>query len=66
MPVMDGYEATRLIRREEKLYGVSIPVIALTADSIPEEATTRAGMNSYLIKPLNLDKLFKIISTLSE
>ncbi|MBA0619082.1 hypothetical protein Godav_028323 [Gossypium davidsonii] len=66
MPVMDGYEATRLIKREEKLYGVSIPVIALTADPLSEEATTGAGMNSYLIKPLNLDKLFEIIQTLSE
>ncbi|XP_022719520.1 histidine kinase CKI1-like [Durio zibethinus] len=66
MPVMDGYEATRLIRLEEKQYNVHIPVIALTAHAMPEEAkkTIGAGMDFHLTKPLQVDKLLEVIHTL--
>lgn len=66
MPVMDGYEATRLIRREEKEYGVHIPIIALTAHAMPEEAnnTIGAGMDFHLTKPLQVDQLVEVIRTL--
>jgi signal transduction histidine kinase/FixJ family two-component response regulator len=55
MPEMDGWEATRRIR--EPANGVSnprIPIIALTADAMPEDRDKciRAGMNDYLAKPI--------------
>ncbi|XP_021283433.1 histidine kinase CKI1-like isoform X2 [Herrania umbratica] len=63
MPVMDGYEATRLIRMEEERYGVHVPIIAVTAHAMPEEAnrTIGAGMDFHLTKPLQVDKLLEVI-----
>lgn len=59
MPEMDGYEATRLIREEERKYGVHIPIIALTAHTSGEEAkkTIEAGMDYHLSKPLKKETL---------
>jgi len=59
MPEMDGYEATKEIRRFNK----TIPIIALTADVMKgvEAKTKEAGMNSYLTKPVNKDELLKIL-----
>jgi HPt (histidine-containing phosphotransfer) domain-containing protein len=60
MPEMDGWEATRRIR--EPANGVSdpqIPIIALTADAMPEDRDKciRAGMNDYLAKPIEPKQL---------
>ena len=51
MPVMDGYEATRLIRGA----GISTPIIALTAAAVSEvvERIQSVGMNAYVTKPFN-------------
>ena len=59
MPGMDGYEATRAIRAGERGTGVHIPVLALTASSLGSnrDACERAGMDSFLAKPLSLSKL---------
>ncbi|MEM9985000.1 MAG: response regulator [Bacteroidota bacterium] len=56
MPLMDGLEATPSIRRTPN--GQRIPIIALTAHTIPEklEEIRRAGMDDYLIKPFDLQK----------
>ena len=63
MPIMDGYQATRQIRIEEYHYGLHIPIIALSAHGTQEEEKAiLAGMDTYLEKPLNEDKLFKAIS----
>lgn len=62
MPIVDGYEATRLIRKEEKLHGVRIPIFALTFNSVDEENTKHileAGMDYHLCKPFKLDKLLE-------
>ncbi|KAJ4850639.1 hypothetical protein Tsubulata_023974 [Turnera subulata] len=66
MPVMNGYDATRLIREEEKHYGVHIPIIALTAHALPEESSKimDAGMDFHLTKPLQEEKLFEVIRSI--
>jgi signal transduction histidine kinase len=57
MPVMDGYEATRIIRN----MGASIPIIALTASSsyYDLERIMVIGMNEYIIKPFNPNELYQ-------
>jgi CheY-like chemotaxis protein len=58
MPEMDGYMATSLIRQMPQPQG-SIPVIAITADAMPEdrERCLNAGMNDYISKPFNLEEI---------
>lgn len=60
MPVMDGLEATRLIRKE---LGSEVPIIALTANAYDSDvkASLDAGMTAHLSKPINKDILFKAI-----
>lgn len=61
MPVMDGYEATRIIRKDPFLS--DLPVIAMTANAIigDEEKCLDAGMDGYISKPVNRKALFKIL-----
>ncbi|CAL5402062.1 unnamed protein product [Camellia sinensis] len=69
MPIMNGYEATKLIRKEEKHYGIHIPIIALTAHSMDEEASNtiiHAGMDFHLTKPLQVDKLLDVIQSIDK
>ncbi|MBA0728949.1 hypothetical protein Golax_022512 [Gossypium laxum] len=63
MSPMNGYEATRRIRIEEKRYGVRIPIIALTAHTSGTEAL-EAGMDAHLNKPLVANELMKVIESL--
>jgi CheY-like chemotaxis protein len=60
MPELDGYEATREIRRIEAESGKGrIPIVALTAHAIQgtEQQCREAGMDDYLTKPLDRDRL---------
>ena len=59
MPIMDGYEATKIIRKENK----NIPIIALTANAMLSdiEATQNVGMNEHLNKPIEVDKLYSTL-----
>jgi len=62
MPVMDGYQATALIRKTKSTE--QLPVIALTADVMPEDKANAfaIGFNEHLAKPLELDKLTQCLS----
>jgi CheY-like chemotaxis protein/anti-sigma regulatory factor (Ser/Thr protein kinase) len=59
MPVMDGYEATGLLRHS----GVTTPIVAMTANVLPEDraAYIQAGMIDYLAKPMDLARLRQLI-----
>jgi CheY-like chemotaxis protein len=65
MPVMNGCEATRAIRRLRR--GSAVPIFAMTASSAPEDrqACLEAGMTGYLVKPVSSARLFDLIETLS-
>ncbi|KAI9125934.1 hypothetical protein K1719_003352 [Acacia pycnantha] len=63
MPVMDGFEATKQIRKMEKSYGVYIPIMALTAHTSEkkENEIKEAGMDAHLSKPLKKEHLLDAI-----
>jgi CheY-like chemotaxis protein len=63
MPGMDGLRATRLLRARERAVGGRTPVVAVTANALPEERRrcAAAGMDDYLAKPLRRDELFGAI-----
>jgi CheY-like chemotaxis protein len=60
MPRMDGYELTRRLRdAEAECHGVRTPIIAVTADAMKgeEERCLETGMDAYLLKPVNIERL---------
>lgn len=59
MPVMDGYTATREIRKLENKELSSVPIIAMTANAFreDEDAAREAGMNGYIAKPIDISAL---------
>ena len=61
MPIMDGYEATREIRKNPKF--AKLPIIAMTANALQaeKEKCLKAGMNDHITKPIDTNKLFRII-----
>ena len=63
MPVMNGYEATRLIRELDIPYLSSIPILAMTANAFEEDKqeALRAGMNGHIAKPIDLGELMKAL-----
>ncbi len=64
MPVMDGIEATEAIRAHEKSTGQHIPIIALTAAAMKEDAQAckNAGMDAYLSKPIHPRQLQEMMA----
>jgi len=65
MPEMDGIEATRRIRALEEANGTPrTPIVALTANAFGEDrdACLAAGMDAFLVKPLDRERLGEILS----
>ncbi|MCQ4636946.1 ATP-binding protein [Anaerovorax odorimutans] len=67
MPVMDGYTATKEIRRCGHSQAESIPIIALTANAFAEDIakSLAAGMNDHVSKPIDYEALISILDRIS-
>ena len=63
MPVMSGVDASLAIRSLDLPYAASVPIIATTANAYQEDIQEcmNAGMNAHLSKPLDIDKLIRIL-----
>lgn len=63
MPNMNGYEATRAIRKLEREDAGDIPIIAMTADAFAEDVQKclDAGMNAHIAKPIDIGVLKKTL-----
>ena len=66
MPVMDGLEATRLIRALDRSDAQTVPIIALTANAFDEDVqrSMQAGLNAHLSKPVDAEVLFRTLEGL--
>ena len=63
MPVMGGYEATRLIRGLENKELASVPILAMTANAFDEDKqeALKSGMNAHIAKPVDVNTLLKVL-----
>lgn len=61
MPIMDGHEATKLLRKQERFK--DLPIIAMTAHAMVDDIKKSAeiGMNGHIAKPFDPDELFEIL-----
>jgi CheY-like chemotaxis protein/HPt (histidine-containing phosphotransfer) domain-containing protein len=61
MPVMDGYKATRAIRKDKRFKG--LPIIAMTAHAMAgdREKSLKAGMNDHVSKPIDPEELYRTL-----
>jgi CheY-like chemotaxis protein len=60
MPIMNGYEATKIIKKEHK----GLPIIALTSNgtAADKQKTKEVGMTEHLHKPVELERLYETFS----
>ena len=66
MPVMNGYEATKMIRSLDREDAKQIPIIAMTANAFTEDRirAKEAGMDEHIAKPVDVELLLKVIHKL--
>lgn len=62
MPIMDGYETTKILRSQKRYQ--HLPIIAMTANAMvaDQEKSRQIGMNDHLSKPINPNKMFQVIT----
>ena len=65
MPVMDGYEATKQIRRLNNPELAKIPIVAMTANAFDEDRRTalECGMNGFIVKPIIMDEVVRVLKS---
>ena len=63
MPVMNGYEATKAIRRGNHPLALTIPIVAMPANAFSEDVqkSLSAGMNAHISKPMDMKKLARVV-----
>ncbi len=68
MPVMNGYDATEIIRNSEREYIKNIPIVAMTADAFSDdiERCLNVGMSAHIAKPININGLLTILANVEE
>lgn len=66
MPVMNGYEAAKMIRALDRDDAKTVPIIAMTANAFTEDRlkSKESGMNEHIAKPIDAKLLVKVISEL--
>ena len=66
MPVMNGYETTKMIRSLDREDAKAIPIIAMTANAFTEDRirAKEAGMDEHIAKPVDVGLLIKVIHKL--
>lgn len=64
MPVMNGYETAELIRQQEKMTSIHIPIVAVTAYALEEDRDRcmKVGMDAYLSKPVSMEELLRVMT----
>jgi CheY-like chemotaxis protein len=62
MPVMDGYTASRILRKDPQFK--TLPIIAMTANAMvsDKEQAAAAGMNDHIAKPIDIQQLFEVLA----
>lgn len=68
MPIMNGREATTVIRKSEREYVRSIPIVAMTADAFAEDvqACLDCGMDGHISKPINIQKVLHFLNNVKD
>ena len=68
MPVMDGYEATKVIRAMDRPYAKQIPIVAMSANAFAEDvmSSRKVGMNDHIAKPIDIEVLARVLATYIE
>ncbi|MDE5745951.1 MAG: response regulator, partial [Acetatifactor sp.] len=66
MPIMNGYQATRAIRALDDSVKAAIPIVAMTANAFEEDRKEAmdSGMNGYVPKPVDIEKLMQVLRDL--